>query len=162
MVSQKNEAEVAPPNVENTCLPSTLSWKVIGVLNAPLASIWMFVEPLTVSPGAGRKNEAASGVVTVTVRVAVAVAPVPSLTVRPRVWAPVGSPLVFQLNDAVVAVPEMVKAWPPSTVSVNVIGVPPAPLADMPTGTVPLTGELAAGSVNHAVSWGGRVSRLIW
>src|SRR5204863_5951751 len=113
---------------------------VIGVLNAPLASIWMFVEPLTVSPGAGRKNEAASGVVTVTVRVAVAVAPVPSLTVRPRVWAPVGSPLVFQLNDAVVAVPEMVKAGPASTARVNENGLPPAPLAGMPPEAVPVTG----------------------
>src|SRR2546428_13830595 len=89
-------------------------------------------------------------------------APVPSRTVRPRVCEPVGSPLVSQLKDAVVAAPEMVKAWVPSIVSVNVIGVVAAPLADMPTGTVPLTGELAAGGVNQAVSLGGRGVRLVW
>ena len=135
---------------------------MIGVVNAPLASIWTLVEPLTDSPGAGRKNEATSGAATVTVRLAVAVAPVPSVTVRPSVCAPVASPAVFQANVAVVAAPETVKAWAPSMVSVNVIGVPPASVAAMPMSTVPLTGEFAAGLVKKAVSRGAVVSRLIW
>ena len=85
VVSQKNEAKASPPTIEETSLPSMLSLKVIGVLNAPLAAMSIFVEPLTVAPAAGLLNEAFNGAVTVTVRLAVAVAPVPSRTVKPRV-----------------------------------------------------------------------------
>ena len=65
---------------------------------------------------------------------------------------PSGTLLEFQLNDAVVAVPEIVKTWLPSTVSVNTIGVPVAPVSDMPTVTLPLTVAPSAGLVKDATS----------
>jgi hypothetical protein len=61
---------------------------------------------------------------------------------------------VSQLNAAVVAVPAAVNTCVPSTVSVNVIGVPLAPVSLMPTLTTPLTVAPAAGLVNAAVSVG--------
>src|SRR5437763_15717878 len=48
VVSQAKGADVAPPNTAQTFAPSMLSSKVIGVVNAPLASMSTVVEPLTV------------------------------------------------------------------------------------------------------------------
>jgi len=76
---------------------------------------------------------------TLTLRVAVAVRPAPSCTVRPSVCVPSLTVVVFQPNDAVVAEPEVAKTCAPSTVSVKAMGVPEAPVSDMPTLTVPLT-----------------------
>src|SRR5439155_668371 len=91
---------------------------------------------------------------TVTLRVAVAVRPAPSRTVSPSVCGPSATVVVVHANVAVAALPEAVKTWPPSTVSVNVIGAPDAPASLMPMLTVPLTVALAAGLVNAAVSVG--------
>ena len=72
---------------------------------------------------------------------------------RLSVWAPSGTLLEFQPNDAVVAVPEVEKTGaPPSTDSVKLIGVPLAFVADIPTVTMPLTVAPSAGLVNDAVS----------
>src|SRR6266404_2033907 len=92
---------------------------------------------------------------TVTPRVALAVRPAPSCTVRPSVCAPSATEVVFQANDAVVAEPDVPKTCPPSTVSVKAMGVPRAPVSDMPTLTVPLTVAPSAGAVNEAVSGAG-------
>src|SRR5947207_4723221 len=93
----------------------------------------------------------------VTPRAAVAVRPAPSCTVRASVCGPSPTDVVFQLNDALVAEPELAKTRVPSTVSVKAIGVPLAPLADMPTVTVPVTVAPSAGAVNEAASGGGAV-----
>src|SRR3989442_2794088 len=99
---------------------------------------------------------------TVTLRVAVAVRPAPSRTVSPSVCEPAAYPAVFQLKVAVVAAPETVNAWAPSIVSVNAIGVPLAPLSDIPTLTVPLTGEPSPGLVNDATRGGAVVIVKVW
>src|SRR5919108_1778366 len=91
-VSQPNVAAASAPNVEKTSLPSMLSVKVIGVLNAPRASISTLVEPLTATPSAGRKNEATSGGTTVTVRLPRALAPGASGGSRIRGCAPARRP----------------------------------------------------------------------
>ena len=75
---------------------------------------------------------------------------------RLSVWAPLGTLLEFQPNDAVVAVPEVENTGaPPSTDSVKLIGEPLAPVADIPTVTMPLTVAPSAGLVNDAVSVAG-------
>ena len=73
------------------------------------------------------------------------------------VCGPSPTDVVFQLNDALVAEPELAKTRVPSTVSVKAIGVPLAPRADMPTVTVPVTVAPSAGAVNEAASGGGAV-----
>src|SRR5881398_2221110 len=75
---------------------------------------------------------------------------------RLSVWAPSGTLLEFQPNDAVVAVPEVEKTGaPPSTDSVKLIGVPLALVADIPTVTMPLTVAPSAGLVNEACNCPG-------
>ena len=68
-------------------------------------------------------------------------------------WAPVGTPLVSQLKDAVAAVPDVVKIGvvPLSSRTVHVI-VPVPPVSLIETGTTPLTLAPSAGVVNDAVS----------
>src|SRR2546422_5340049 len=117
--------------------------------------------PLTVAPSVGLVIDAVSGATTLTVRVAVAVAPLPSRTVRPSVWLPNETLFAFQLNDAVVGVPEVVKIWAPSTVTVQVM-VPVPLLSAMPTLTLPLSGVPGIGLVNHALSCDPAVARLTW
>src|SRR2546429_32965 len=107
--------------------------------------------PVTVAPSAGLVMDALSVCATVMCRMAVAVRPAPSRTVRPSVCGPSATLVEFQSNDAVVAVPEVVKTWAPSTVRVNTIGVPLAPDSLMPTVTVPVTVAPSAGLVNEAV-----------
>jgi len=51
-----------------------------------------------------------------------------------------------------VAAPEVVKTWVESTLSVKEIGVPLAPVSDMPTVTLPVTVEPACGLVNEAAA----------
>ena len=63
-----------------------------------------------------------------------------------------------QLKFAVVAGPEPVKTCVLSIVSVNVIGVPAALPAVMPTGTMPLTVAPSAGVVKPAISWPATVT----
>src|SRR5438067_4155350 len=92
---------------------------------------------------------------TVTVRVAVAVRPAPSLTVRLSVWEPSLAVVVLHEYVAVVAGPDVVETCVPSRRSVKLIGVPLAPVSDMPTPTVPLTVAPSAGFVKAAVSVGG-------
>jgi hypothetical protein len=92
--------------------------------------------------------------VTLTGRVAVAVRPAPSRTVRLRVWLPSPTVVVFQLNDALAADPDVAKTCVPSTVRVNAIGVPFAPVADMSTLTEPLTAAPLVGLVNEAARVG--------
>src|SRR5436309_2738799 len=92
---------------------------------------------------------------TVTERAAVAVRPAPSRTIRFRVCGPLPTLALFQVYEAAVAVPVAVKTWVESTSSVNVIGVPLAPVSDMPTVTVPPTVAPSAGLVNDAVSIDG-------
>src|SRR6266850_1862067 len=138
-------------------IPSIFSVNVIGVPLAPVSAMPIVTTPVTLAPSAGLVNDAVSGggSVTVTLRVAVAVRPAPSRTVRPRVCGPLGTLLAFQLNDAVAAVPEVVKTCVPSTVSVKTIGVPLAPVSDIPTVTLPNTVAPSAGLVNDATSGGG-------
>ena len=137
------------------------SVNVIGVPLAPVSDMPMVTVPVTVAPAAGLVNEAPSGdptppplLLTVTPLVVVAVRPAPSRTVSPSVCGPSATVVVVHANVAVAALPEAVKTWPPSTVSVNVIGAPDAPASLMPMLTVPLTVALAAGLVNAAVSVG--------
>jgi len=110
--------------------------------------------PLTVAPAAGLVMNALSvpPPPTVTLRVAVAVRPAPSRTVSVKACGPLAAPAVFQLKLALVAAPDVVYACVPSMASVNVIGVPLAPVSDMPMATVPVTVAPAAGLVNEAPS----------
>src|SRR5438477_1257773 len=153
-----------PEGVQSTIVPSggrrgssTLRLQLsVPVVPEPAVADTVIVPP-TVAPAGGLVNdtEIGGGVVTLTLRVAVAVWPAPSRTVRPSVCGPSGTLLEFQLNDALVAVPgvfEVLKIWTPSTVSVNTIGVPEAPVSDMPTVTLPLTVAPSAGLVNEATS----------
>src|SRR2546427_6515433 len=133
----------------------------MGVPLAPVSDMPTATVPLTVAPAAGLVKAAVSGglvppplLLTVTPRVAVAVRPAPSRTVRPSVCAPSATLVVFHANVAEVAVPAAVKTCAPSTVSVNVIGVPEAPVSGMPTLTLPLTVALGAGLVKAGVSVG--------
>src|SRR5882724_12638433 len=157
VVSHWYEALVAVPDVVKRWMPSIVSVNVIGVPLAPVSAMPIVTTPVTLAPSAGLVNDAVSGggSVTVTLRVAVAVRPAPSRTVRPRVCGPLGTLLAFQLNDAVAAVPEVVKTCVPSTVSVKTIGVPLAPVSDIPTVTLPNTVAPSAGLVNDATSGGG-------
>src|SRR5256886_9213805 len=119
----------------------------------PVSDTDTVIVPPTVAPSVGLVivTEIGVGCFTVTLRVAVAVRPAPSRTVRPSVCGPSATLLEFQLNDAVVAVPEVVNTWLPSTVRVNTIGVPLAPDSLMPTVTVPPTVAPSAGLVNEVV-----------
>src|SRR5436305_357492 len=87
----------------------------------------------------------AIGVPPATRPVAVAVRPAPSRTVRVKASGPLPAPAVFQLKLALMAAPDVVYACVPSMASVNVIGVPLAPVSDMPMATVPVTVAPAAG-----------------
>ena len=150
-----------PEGVQSTIVPSggrrgssTLRLQLsVPVVPGPAVADTVIVPP-TVAPAGGLVNdtEIGGGVVTFTPRVAVAVWPAPSRTLRPSVCGPSATLFEFQLNDAVVAVPEIVKTWLPSTVSVNTIGVPVAPVSDMPTVTLPLTVAPSAGLVKDATS----------
>jgi hypothetical protein len=52
-------------------------------------------------------------------------------------------------------VPAVLKTWPPSTVSVKVIGVLPAPVSDIPTATLPNTVAPSVGLSIEATSGAG-------
>src|SRR5207253_5328227 len=106
---------------------------------------------------------AGSGCCTVMLRVAVAVRPAPSCTVSVSVCGPSATVVVFQLNDAVVLVPDVVKigVTPPSSRSVHVI-VPVPLLSLMPTGMDPLSVAPSAGLVIDAVSDGAAVIVKGW
>src|SRR5438132_12256783 len=99
---------------------------------------------------------------TVTVRVAVVVRPAPSLTVRPSVWEPSLAVVVLHEYVAVVAGPDVVETCVPSRRSVKLIGVPLAPVSDIPTLTVPLTVAPSAGLVNEAPRGGGVPPPAFW
>ena len=95
-------------------------------------------------------------------RVAVAVCPAPSCTVRFSVWAPAGTPVVSQLNEAVEVVPEVVKIGLPRSSRCSVqLMVPVKPLSLIPTVTVPLTVEPSAGLVIDALGVVSPILRLI-
>src|SRR5436190_296792 len=139
-----------------TAVPSTLIVNVFVPAAAFSIQIVNHAVPRTVAPSApGCVMKTlivdGGGCFTVMLRTADA-APALSCTVRFSVCGPSGTLLEFQLNDAVVAVPEIVKTWLPSTVSVNTIGVPVAPVSDMPTVTLPLTVAPSAGLVKDATS----------
>jgi len=156
VVFQANEMLVADPVEVKICVVlSTFTVQVKGAGPAVVSEAATVIVPPTVAPSAGVVICTIGGgrSVTVTWSTAFAVRPAPSWTMRLSVWAPVDTLLEFQPNDAVVAAPEVVKTGePPSTDSVKVIGVPLAPVADIPTVAIPLTVAPSAGLVNDAVS----------
>ena len=139
------------------CAPST---KIVNRLLLPLApdtAICTGTVPCTVWPGVrfGKLTVSVPGgaaLLTRTERVAVAVAPLASRTVRARVCGPSPDRLVFHEYVAVVAAVVVENTDVPSIVRVKVFDVPVAPLAAMPTATVPLTVAPSGGLVNAAVS----------
>src|SRR5439155_16315981 len=160
-VSQLNDAVLAVPEVEKIGVapPSSRSVQVM-VPVPPVSLIPTGTVPPTVAPSVGVVIVAVSGGgATLTVRIAVAVRPAPSCTVNCNWCDPATTPDVSQLNDAVLAVPEVEKIGvvPPSSRSVQVI-VPVPPVSLMLTGTVPLTVAPSVGLGIDALSGAATVT----
>src|SRR6267143_285749 len=152
-VSQLNDAVLAVPEVEKIGVAPLSSRSVqLMVPVPPVSLIPTGTVPPTVAPSVGVVIDAVSGGgETLTLRIAVAVRPAPSCTVSCSWCDPAGTPDVSQLNDAVLAVPDVEKIGvePPSSRSVQVI-VPVPPVSLMLTGTVPLTVAPSVGLVIDA------------
>ena len=163
LVSQLNEAvEAVPEVVKIGVVPLSRRTAHVMVPVPPVSFMLTDTAPLTVAPSPGAVNDALRGPAMTMLRVAVAVCPAPSCTVRFSVWAPAGTPVVSQLNEAVEVVPEVVKIGLPRSSRCSVqLMVPVKPLSLIPTVTVPLTVEPSAGLVIDALGSVSPILRLI-
>src|SRR2546427_320123 len=160
--------EIGPADVSlvlPTTAPFTLSEYVLLPAAAFSTHSTNHVVPRTVAPSAPGCVTATRSVppaATVTLRVAVALRPAPSCTVRRNVWAPAGTPLMSQLNEAVEAVPEVVEIRVvPLSKRTRPLMVPVPPLSFILTGPAPLTVEPSAGLVIDALGVVSPILRLI-
>ena len=163
LVSQLNEAvEAVPEVVKIGVVPLSRRTAHVMVPVPPVSFMPTDTAPLTVVPSPGVVNDALKGPAMTMLRVAVAVWLAPSCTVRFSVWAPAGTALVSQLNEAVEPVPEVVKiGLPPLSRRSVQLMVPVKPLSLIPTVTVPLTVEPSAGLVIDALGVVSPILRLI-
>src|SRR5207237_5190710 len=98
-VFQLKVALVAVPEVVKTCVPSSVSVKVIGVPHAPASAILTGTVPLTVAPSVGLVIEAANAASqfdTLTTRAVLPMLPAESRTLAITVFEPLVSCLVSQ------------------------------------------------------------------